>query len=378
MALDFPANPSNGQAYGSYIYNSTIGAWQSKEDPATVAVTSPTAPASANNGDIWYNTNTGVSYVYYSDGTSSQWVEIVSSAVPALDSKADIAGDTFTGNVTAPRFISNITTGTAPLGVTSTTAVTNLNADLLDGQHGSYYAPVATPTFTTSATAPIFVSTIATGTAPLTVTSTTAVTNLNADLLDGQHGSVYSPAGMVSQFAGSTAPTGWLLCDGTEKAIATYAALYAVLGTTYGALTNGSGGAGTTYFRVPDLQGRVAVGPSGTTGRISTNNTLGLSSGVEAVTLTSAQSGVPAHSHPNTLSDPGHSHGLRGPVWRESGYNVTMRTDGGNGVSVDQGLGTGSSGTGITISNANNTATNASQSHTNLQPYIVLNYIIKT
>lgn len=100
MALDFPANPTNGQAYGSYIYNSAIGAWQSKEDPATVAVTSTTAPATANNGDIWYNTNTGVSYVYYNDGTSAQWVEIVSSALPALNSKADLADPTFTNNVT--------------------------------------------------------------------------------------------------------------------------------------------------------------------------------------------------------------------------------------------------------------------------------------
>ena len=50
-----------------------------------------------------------------------------------------IGGGTLTGNVTAPRFISNQATGTAPFGVTSTTAVTNLNADLLDGQEGSYY-----------------------------------------------------------------------------------------------------------------------------------------------------------------------------------------------------------------------------------------------
>lgn len=50
-----------------------------------------------------------------------------------------IGGGTLTGNVTAPRFISNVATGTAPFGVTSTTVVTNLNADLLDGQDGSFY-----------------------------------------------------------------------------------------------------------------------------------------------------------------------------------------------------------------------------------------------
>lgn len=140
MALDFPANPTNGQVYDSYVYNSTVGAWQAREDSATVAITSPTAPATANNGDIWYNSNTGVSYVYYADGSSAQWVEIVSSAVPLLDTKADLAGDTFTGNVTAPRFVSNVATGTSPLSITSTTVNTNLNADLLDGNHASAFS----------------------------------------------------------------------------------------------------------------------------------------------------------------------------------------------------------------------------------------------
>ena len=101
MPLDFPANPVNGQAYGAYIYNATVGAWQSKEDPATVAVTSDVAPSSANNGDIWYNTTTGVSYVYYNDGNSGQWVEIVSSAVPNLNTKANLdGGNSFTGTQT--------------------------------------------------------------------------------------------------------------------------------------------------------------------------------------------------------------------------------------------------------------------------------------
>lgn len=143
MALDFPANPINGQAYGSYIYNSTVGAWQSKEDPATVATVSTTAPASANPGDLWYDSDDGTSYMYYDDGTSAQWVELLSSGLPLLNTKADLAGASFTGNVTAPRFISTQATGTAPLTVASTTAVTNLNADLLDGQHASSFSPIA-------------------------------------------------------------------------------------------------------------------------------------------------------------------------------------------------------------------------------------------
>jgi hypothetical protein len=143
MALDFPANPTNGQVYDSYIYNSTVGAWQAREDSATVATISTVLPASANPGDIWYDNDDGTSYIYYDDGTSAQWVELLSSGLPLLNTKADLAGATFTGNVTAPRFISNVATGTSPLTVTSTTAVANLNADLLDGNHSTAFAPAA-------------------------------------------------------------------------------------------------------------------------------------------------------------------------------------------------------------------------------------------
>jgi microcystin-dependent protein len=69
-----------------------------------------------------------------------------------------------------------------------------------------------------------------------------------------------NPVGSLQAFAGANAPTGWLLCDGSQQPIATYPELYSVLSTTYGALTNGSGGAGSTHFRVPDLRGRMPIG----------------------------------------------------------------------------------------------------------------------
>lgn len=53
--------------------------------------------------------------------------------------------------------------------------------------------------------------------------------------------------GLVSLFAGTTPPTGWLKCDGTAVSRTTYANLYTVIGTTYGA------GNGTTTFNLPDL-----------------------------------------------------------------------------------------------------------------------------
>ena len=102
MALDFPANPTDGQVYGSYIYSVSKGVWQSREESAAVAVTSPTPPVSANNGDIWIDTSDGIAYFYYSDGTSSQWVELMSSGVTSLASKANIDSPTFTGTLVLP------------------------------------------------------------------------------------------------------------------------------------------------------------------------------------------------------------------------------------------------------------------------------------
>ena len=62
------------------------------------------------------------------------------------------------------------------------------------------------------------------------------------------------PPGMLAPYAGKTAPEGWLLCDGSAVSRTAYAALFAVIGTTYGA------GNGSTTFTLPDLRGRVAAG----------------------------------------------------------------------------------------------------------------------
>jgi hypothetical protein len=62
------------------------------------------------------------------------------------------------------------------------------------------------------------------------------------------------PAGIVSLFGGSAAPTGWLICDGSAISRTTYSILFAAVGTTYGA------GDGSTTFNLPDLRGRVPVG----------------------------------------------------------------------------------------------------------------------
>ena len=82
------------------------------------------------------------------------------------------------------------------------------------------------------------------------INGTTAATVTAAGIVSGG-----VPAGAVMPFAMNSAPAGWLAADGTEYSkTGTYAALFAAIGTTHGE-TNGSGGSGTSHFRVPDLRG---------------------------------------------------------------------------------------------------------------------------
>lgn len=107
------------------------------------------------------------------------------------------------------------------------------------------------------------------------------------------------PVGGVQAFAGSSAPTGWLLCYGQAVSRTTYAALYAVIGTTYGT------GNGSTTFNLPDLRGRTVAGldnMGGTdAGRLDMANTLGTAGGNQNGTaysvLPSGYSGGAAYRH---------------------------------------------------------------------------------
>jgi microcystin-dependent protein len=148
----------------------------------------------------------------------------------------------------------------------------------------------------------------------------------------------YPIAGVINIFAGSSAPQGTLLCDGSEVSRTTYSRLFDVIGTTYGA------GNGTGTFNVPNLQGRVPVGLKSTE---TIFNTLGNIGGTGAHTLSVSE--IPPHTHtyvnqPNTTS-------VQTPV---------TGTDVADNVNVSQTSG----------------STGGGQSHNNLQPYIVLNYII--
>lgn len=163
------------------------------------------------------------------------------------------------------------------------------------------------------------------------------------------------PAGTVASFAGSTAPAGWLLCNGAAVSRTTYAALYAAVGTTYGA------GDGSTTFNVPDARGRAIIGAGAGTGL--TNRALGATGGAETHTLTESE--MPVHSH--GVTDPGHVHAI-------APYAAGGGGDGATDWRLDQGgsKNSNSATTGISINSAGGGA-----AHNIMQPWIAFNCIVK-
>lgn len=181
------------------------------------------------------------------------------------------------------------------------------------------------------------------------------------------------PTGTVVPFAGSTPPDGWVLCDGQalDSTDPRYASLFAVISTTYGVGTE-------SEFVVPDLRGRTPIGSGqGQTaegGGPGSNRELAEIVGAETHTLTVTE--MPQHDHGGSTSTNGrHSHSNSGPA----------ASDDGGGTDSHFALGDGNAGRGwrqITINaNGNHNHTISSQGdnspHNNMQPSLVLNYIIK-
>jgi microcystin-dependent protein len=288
MALDFPANPTDGEVFDAYIWNADKGVWQGVEESSAVTITSPVAPTTGNPGDLWFNSSTGILFTYYSDGTSAQWVEVLSSAVP---------------NVTE-----------------------------------------------------------------------------------------IMPAGTVTQTARITAPTGWLLCEGQAVSRTTFARLFDAIGTTYG------NGDGSTTFTLPNLKGRVPVGRDDSQTEF---DALGETSGAKTVTLDATQ--IPSHNHTGTtgIESVGHTHTFSGITSTDGNHShttlinlglVNTRTAGFASYNVDNGGSSATSVAGAHNHSYSGTTSGASTNHThnfttantggglahnNLQPYIVLNYMIK-
>ena len=145
----------------------------------------------------------------------------------------------------------------------------------------------------------------------------------------------------------ASAPTGYLLCNGAAVSRTTYSALFAVIGTAFGA------GDGSTTFTLPDFRDRFPVG-AGTT--YSANSTGGSKDAI-----------VVSHTH--TATDSGHQHVVTGNV---AGTADLGAPSGGNVYSPISAAG-GFGYANITVSTTGSSGTNA-----NLPPYLGVYFIIKT
>lgn len=180
------------------------------------------------------------------------------------------------------------------------------------------------------------------------------------------------PPGLIMEYGAASAPAGWLLCDGTAVSRTTYAALFAIIATTFGV------GDGSSTFNVPDLRGRAPMGAG--TGSGLTARTLGTTVGEENHTLSSTE--MPSHTHVqdahgHSVSDPGHTHLL--PL---TGVNKANGVDGGaytSGAAVDNPT-SGSRVTGLTVvvATAMNQNTGGGAAHNVIHPSLVVNFVIKT
>ena len=149
--------------------------------------------------------------------------------------------------------------------------------------------------------------------------------------------------GEIRMFAGNFAPAGWAFCAGQVLAIAENEVLFQLIGTTYG-------GDGQETFALPDLRGRLPL-------HRGNGFTLGEGGGVEEVTLTIQE--LPMHTHPFVAS-------TNAGTTTNPPENLLAK----GGAAYIQDVGTAA------LNPASVSSAGGSQPHTNIQPYLCINFII--
>ena len=197
-------------------------------------------------------------------------------------------------------------------------------------------------------------------------------------------------SGSIQMFAGSVAPIGWLICDGSIVSRIAFGDLFKIIGTTYGA------GNSNTTFTLPDMRGRCPIGVG--TGASLTARTLGSNVGAETATLSEAN--LPSHTHTASVGTESVTHTHTGTSGGESTnhnhyFNHNAGTSGSYGL-MDSGTASSSGQPntgGIQQNHTHATTTgNESANHTHsvtnsntgsgtafgiMSPSIVVNFIIK-
>ena len=155
--------------------------------------------------------------------------------------------------------------------------------------------------------------------------------------------------GEVRMFAGNFAPRGWAFCDGQLLAVSQNDALFSLLGTIYG-------GDGRTTFGLPDLRGRIPI-HAGSGPGLSPRR-LGAKAGSENETLTVNQ--LPSHTH----------------TWKATTAIAQNRSPGSNALASPTGDLYAAVANQTSLRSAAISNVGGSRSHSNLMPYLCINYII--
>lgn len=273
----------------------------------------PTANTSSNLGSIGMQFNTLHSRSAIVNNTLNVGTNATIGGTATIGGAASITGNlNLTGNL-----IGSATT----ISVSSTTGALVLSGGAGIAGNLNVGGVVTTPTM------PI-------GTSNTAVATTAFVQNNSV------------PSGSLMMWPTASAPTGYLLCNGSAVSRTTYAALFAVLGTAFGVGDN------STTFNLPNYTNRVPVGAGGLYAVAATGG--------------SKDATVVSHTHTATVTDPGHNHQIS-----SSGYSGGASFGGptsGTGVATT----TATTGISVGISTTGSSGTDA-----NMQPYLAIYYIIK-
>jgi microcystin-dependent protein len=158
--------------------------------------------------------------------------------------------------------------------------------------------------------------------------------------------------GEIRAFPYNFPPRGWAFCAGQTLSISQNTALFSLLGTNYG-------GNGISNFNLPDLRSRLAI--SSGQGPGLSDYALGATGGVENVTLNSSQ--LASHNHPaNCISAPAGQPSPSGNLWAADGAGITSEY--------------GPPANLTTMAPQAIAATGGDQPHSNIMPYLAMNYCI--